>query len=367
MGACDYPFVTFLLRSFLRRLPRVAIGVALAAMAVSASGWAAAETRVLRVLAWPGYADDDVIKLFAQRAGVRVERTLVGDDTALWEKISANGGQDFDVFAVNTAELQRYIDAGLVQQVDPAAIPNTRRQLPRFRDVSAIAGLTRAGRAYGIPYTYAEMGLIYDRAQFARPPDSIAALWDPRWQRRVLAYNGASHNFSLAALSLGEATPFAIPEGDWPRVVDRLIALRRNVLGFYTQPDEAAELFRSHRVALLFANYGMQQVQLLRRAGVDVGYAIPKEGALAWLDCWVIARGAGDRALAHAWIDFMLAAPVSSLLVSRQGLANTIAESPASQSGDRLLWLEPVEDVVRREKLWRRVISGDRASKVLAP
>lgn len=367
MLACDYHSATLLIRCLLRRLPLAAIGVMLAAMAFCASGWAASEARVLRVLTWPGYADDEVIKAFAQRTGVRVERTLVGDDTALWEKISVNRGEDFDVFAVNTAELQRYIDAGLVQPVDPAAIPNTRRQLPRFRDLSAIAGLTRAGQAYGIPYTYAEMGLIYDRSQFDRPPDSIAALWEARLRGRVLAYNGASHNFSLAALSLGAATPFAIPPGDWPRVVDRLIALRRNVLGFYTQPDEAAELFRSHRVALLFANYGMQQVQLLRRAGVDVGYAIPKEGALAWLDCWVITQGAGDRALAHAWIDFMLEEQASSLLVSRQGLANTTAESPASQPGDRLLWLEPVEAVARREQLWERILSGDRASKVLAP
>lgn len=358
------------MRSFLRSLPLTVLGVLLALAGAAGTGtpaWAAGESRLLRVLTWPGYADDDVLKAFAERTGARVERTVVGADTVMWEKLSANRGQDFDVFAVNTAELQRYIDAGLVQPVDPAAIPNTRRQLPRFRDPAAIAGLTRGGRTYGIPYTYAEMGLIYDRTQFPRPPDSIAALWDPRLRGRVLAYNGASHNFSLAAQSLGAANPFAIPARDWAKAVDRLIALRRNVLGFYTQPDEAAELFLSHRLALLFANYGMQQVQLLRQAGADVGYVIPREGALAWLDCWVIARGAGDRELAHAWIDFMLDAQVSGLLVSRQGLANTIAESPASRPGDRLIWLQPVEDVARREKLWGRVISGDRASKVLAP
>ena len=56
-----------------------------------------------------------------------------------------------------------------------------------------------------------------------------------------------------------------------------------------------------------------------------------------------------------------------SVLVARQGLANTVAASPAHRPGDRLLWLEPVEDVARREKLWERIISGDSAARVLAP
>lgn len=347
-----------------RRLFRLAL--AALALLLAGAGWAE-PAKTLRVLAWPGYADPDVVKAFEARHGVRVELSLIGSDEALWQKVSTNRGNDFDVFAVNTAELQRYIDRALVQSVDQGAIPNTRRQRPRFRDLAAIAGLTRQGKAYGIPYTYSGMGLIYDRSQFERPPDSIEVLWDPRYRGRVLAYDGASHNFSLAAQVLGSASPFRIDATAWPLAVDRLIELRRNVLGFYSQPDEAVELFRRHRVALLFANYGMQQVQLLKAAGADIGYVVPREGALAWLDCWVISRGARDRALAHAWIDHMLDERVSGLLTSRQGLANTIVAAPGNRPGDRLLWLEPVEDVARRERLWQRIISGDRAGRVLAP
>jgi putative spermidine/putrescine transport system substrate-binding protein len=330
-------------------------------------GAADAPTRTLRVLAWPGYADADVVRDFEQRHGVHVDLTLIATDQALWEKMSNNEGADFDVFAVNTAELQRYIDGKLVQPVDPAAIPNTQRQMPRFRKLDGIAGLTRDGKAWGIPYTYAEMGLIYDRSQFAQPPDSIAALWEPRLRGKVLAYDGGGHNFSLAALALGKPSPFNLATSDWPKAVERLIELRRNVLGFYTQPDEATRLFRRHKVALLFANYGLQQVQALKAAGADIGYVIPKEGALAWLDCWVLSRGAKDLALANAWIDHMLDPKASGLLVTRQGLANTITETEGGTADARRLWLEPMEDPARRDRLWSRVVSGDRNGKVMAP
>jgi len=74
----------------------------------------------------------------------------------------------------------------------------------------------------------------------------------------VLAYDGGVHNFSLAAQVLGLPSPFHLTTADWPRAVDRLIALRRNVGAFYLQPEESLDLFRQRSGVLMFANYGSQ-------------------------------------------------------------------------------------------------------------
>jgi putative spermidine/putrescine transport system substrate-binding protein len=322
---------------------------------------------VLRVLAWPGYADPDVVHAFEQRTGARVEVTIIDSDESLWQRINQNQAEDFDLFAVNTAELQRYIPKGLVVPINTRAIPNTLQQLPRFQQLKSIPGVVHGNQAYAVPYTYSEMGLVYDRAQFPTPPTSIQALWDPRYKGRVMVYNGGSHNFSLAAMARGDATPFQMDAHEWPAAVQQLLALRRNALTFYNQPEESVEWFKRNKAALLLANYGSQQVKLLQAAGLDVGYAIPKEGALAWLDCWVITRGAKNMALAEAWIDYMLEPEPGQVLLNRQGLANTTSESPYLRAGDQLIWLEPVENVDRRNLLWARILSGDRANKVLAP
>lgn len=328
--------------------------------------WADA-AEVLRVLAWPGYADADVVKAFEKRSGARVEVSFIDSDEALWARISHNHAADYDVFAVNTAELQRYIAAGLVVPADPRAIPRLAKQLPRFRDLAAIPGLVHGGKVFAIPYTYAEMGLIYDRAQWPVPPASIQALWDPRYRGKVLVYNGGAHNVTLAAQALGKKEPFRLVASDWPAIADKLVALRRNVLTIYARPEESVELFRKHRAALLFANYGSQQVQLLKAAGVDVGYAIPREGALAWLDCWAITRGARNAKLAHAWIDYLLEPEPGKVLLTRQGLANTGEPSPWHQQEDKLLWLAPVEDNDARTRLWQRIQSGERGDRLRTP
>jgi putative spermidine/putrescine transport system substrate-binding protein len=326
----------------------------------------AARARTLRVLAWPGYAEPEVVKSFEMAHRVRVEVTTIDSDAALWRRISARAGADFDVFAINTAELQRCIRQGLVLPVPMAAVPAVGRQLPRFQQVQHIQGLVHGGQTMAIPFTYAEMGLMYDRAHFAQPPTSITALWDGRHQGRVLAYNGGTHNFSLAAQALGLSSPFRLADADWPAAVHQLIALRRNVAAFYAQPEESLALFRQTQAVLMLANYGSQQLQLFHQAGLKLGYAIPTEGALAWLDCWAISRATPEPALAAAWINHLLGPQASALLVSRQGLSSTVQEPPYTQPSDKLVWLQPPEDDERRNRLWGRIASGDRFAKVMA-
>lgn len=317
---------------------------------------------VLRVLAWDGYADPPVVKQFEERTGVTVEVTYVSSDDELWNRINHNNGRDFDVFAVNTAELQRYIDHGLTVPIDMDAIGNHKHQEPRFQDYTAISGIVRNGQTYAVPYAYSEMGLIYNRKLVKEPPKSFAAMWSPKYSGRVLVFNTSNHNFTLAGQLLHVNDPFHMTRAEMAKAAKLLVKLRRNVLTFYKTADEAAMWYSKFDVALVYANYGTQQVQALRKAGADIGYVIPKEGALAWLDCWVISKGAHDRNLAQRWINFMLEQSVSQRLTSEHGLANTVTPFPESDPGAKIIWLRPLEDPARRKELWDRIMSGESIS-----
>lgn len=345
------------------RVPRYTLCLWILLAALSGVAHPAFAMETLRILAWPGYADPDLVKIFEQRYGVRVEFTQVGNDDVLRARMAAEKGAQFDVFAANTAEMVHYINAGLVQPIDIHSIPNTQHQRPRFSHLSAIPGITRDGKVYAIPYTYSGMGLIYDRRQFKTAPTSLSILWDPHYAGKVLLFEGGSHNFALAALALG-LDPFHIPPGEAKRVLRKLLALRRNALAFYSLPEEATRLFREQSAAVLFANYGSQQVKQLQDAGSDIGYVIPREGALAWLDCWAVSRGARNKALAEAWINYTLEPAVSHALTQRQGLDNTLEASGTAHATDRLIWLEPVEDDAWRTRFWQRILSGERESSL---
>jgi len=312
---------------------------------------------VLRVLSWDGYADPEIVAIFEKRTGVTVEVTYTDSDDDLWDKLNKGGGK-YDVFAVNTAELQRYIDLGLSVPISMSSISNHAQQLPRFQDYSKIAGIVRDGITYAVPYTYSEMGLIYNRKLVKTPPLSIAAMWAPKYRGRVLAFNASNHNFSLAGMLMGVENPFKMSSSELNKAAQLLVKLRRNVLTFYTTADEATQWFKQYDIALVFANYGTQQVKALKDAGADIGYVIPREGALAWLDCWAISNAAKNQSLAESWINYMLEKSVSEHLTSVHGLANTITPFPDSKPGDKILWLEPLENPAKRKALWDKILSG---------
>ena len=243
--------------------------LALAGLALLLPGAARAET-VLRVLAWPGYADPDFVAVFEKRHGVKVEITTVASDDVLRAKMESAEGPGFDLVAANTAEIARLILHDKLAPLPLGNIRNTAGQLPRFRQLHTISGIGWRGEVYAMPFTYSEMGLVYDRQQFSTPPQSIAVLWDPRWQGKVLAFGGSSHGFSLAAMRRG-LPPFRIDPDRFSPLAKDLVALRRNVRSFYSLPEESVELFRKHKVAVMHANYGQQQLKQLSDAGLDVG------------------------------------------------------------------------------------------------
>ena len=323
---------------------------------------------VLRILTWPGYADNDLVSAFETRYDVEVEVTFVGSDDELRQKLAEDDGSHYDVIAANPSEIKHFAEQNLLQPLHLNNLTNRSRQLRQFRQLTDIPGLMRDGKAYGIPYTYAEMGLIYNRKLLSTPPESFSSLWDTRLQGQVLAYDGSSHNFSLTRMVLGKP-PFNIPPAELPATLDKLVALRRNVLTFYSLPEDSVQLFTQNKVALLYANYGRQQFKLLQDAGADVGYVIPREGALAWLDCWAISRTTPNRELAERWINYSLEPQVSNALTERQGLANTldpIDASNANLSGS-LIWLEPVENAKQRAQLWQRILAGERPENLVHP
>lgn len=310
----------------------------------------------LKILAWEGYADADLVREFEQQHQVKVAITFVYSDDELWSKVTEASNDGYDLLAVNTAELQRYIHKGLVRPVDIQNIPNTDRQNPRFKQREQIPGLVKNDQTFAIPYTYSEMGLIYNRKLVHQPPESINALWDPIYADKVLAFNTSNHNFTLAALSLGVQSPFNQSTEQLRLSARRLVELRRNLLTFYSSPQEAVKLFKTQEIALIYANYGSQQLKALMDVGADVGYAMPRDGTLAWLDCWAISQHAGP--LAEQWINFMLEEKASLRLINAHGLANTTQESTAHQNA-QLIWLEPIENADARISLWEQIISGD--------
>jgi putative spermidine/putrescine transport system substrate-binding protein len=334
-----------------RALPVLAAVASTMALLASAP----ADAKELRVLAWQGYADDDWVKEFEKENNVDVKVVFIGSDDEIWAKIKGSEGKDFDLFAVNTAQLQRYIDVGLVTPYDMSKLPNQKAALPLFNDLTKVNGVMRDGKVYAIPFCFDSIGLIYDTDKVKPAPTSWEVMWDPKYKGKVLAYDNGEHNFSFTALTLGITNPFHLDADQFKAIKTKLIALKQNVLSFYTTADEAAQIYKNNDIALIWANYGQQQVKALKDAGAHVAYVNPKEGALAWLDTWAMTNHVQDKELAEKWVNFLLQKKIGQALSDRQGFGNTVVPSPNAAAGDKLIYLQLAEDPTKRSDLWNEI------------
>jgi putative spermidine/putrescine transport system substrate-binding protein len=332
-------------------------GTLLAALGLIAASWIAvpAQAKELRILAWDGYADDDWVKEFKAQCNCDVSVVVIGTDDEIWAKIKGSEGKDFDLFAVNTAQLQRYIDAGLTTPYDLGGVPNQKDVLPRFRDLSKVTGVMRDGKVHAIPYAFDSIGIIYDTDKVSPAPTSWDVMWDPKYKGKVLDYDNGEHNFSVTALDMGVENPFHLSADQLDKAKAKLVDLKHNVLSFYTTADEALQLYQHNDVAIIFANYGQQQVKAMTDAGAHIAYVNPKEGALAWLDTWAMTSGVRDKELAESWVNFVLQKKIGQQLSERTGFGNTVTPFGSAGENDKLVWLETVEDPTKRADLWNEI------------
>ena len=313
------------------------------------------QAKELRILAWEGYADPDWVKEFEAQTGADVSVVFIGTDDEIWAKIKGSEGKDFDLFAVNTAQLQRYIDAGLTTPYDLEKVPNQKETLPRFQDLTKVTGVMRDGKVHAIPYAFDSIGLIYDTDKVKEAPTSWNVLWDPQYAGKVLGYDNGEHNFTITALTMGLADPFRLTDDQLKQAEDKLIEMKRNVLSFYTTADEALQLYQHNDIAIIFANYGQQQVKTMEKAGAHIAYVNPSEGAPAWLDTWAMTSGVQDKDLAEAWVNFVLQKQIGQQLSDRTGFGNTVVPFASAKPTDKLVWLKDVEDPTKRADLWNEV------------
>ena len=225
---------------------------------------------------------------------------------------------------------------------DLAEIPNQKEALPRFRDLTKVKGVMRDGKVYGIPFCF-----DFDRPHLRHRQGEAGAdldgsvLWDPKYKGKVLAYDNGEHNFSFTALTMGIQDPFHLTPEQMTQVKAKLIELKKNVLSFYTTADEALQIYKNNDVALIWANYGQQQLKSLQDAGAHVAYINPKEGALAWLDTWAMTSGVKDKDLAEKWVNFLLQKKIGAAALRAHRFRQHRRAIGSAKDDDKLVWLEP--------------------------
>ena len=316
---------------------------------------ASAKASELRVLTWEGYAEPEWVKPFEAKHGVKTSVVYTGSVDEMFAKMQGSKGADFDVVAFDTSSFKRYIDGGLIQALDLARVPNAANLAPAFQQV---APLMRDSKQYGIPFAWGSLPLVYDKAAFPTAPDSWSVMWDPANAQKIIALDDANNSIVLAAMILGIKDPFNLTAEQFAAVKQKLIEQKKLLLTYYAGFDDGVNIFAQSGIKAMYS-MGEPQVPGLKAKGIDAAFTIPKEGAIGWLDCWVVSAGARDADLAYAWLDACLDKKVGAFLSDKKSYGNTTDEDANKRNGftyaDKLVFLQTPESFDKRVALWNEV------------
>ena len=221
----------------------------------------------LRILAYEGYADDDWIKAFEHQTGARVNVVFAGSPEEMFAKMQGSAGADYDLVAIDTSIVKRYLDNGLIQPMDASKLTNLPNLQPAF---AGIPQTKPDGKRYAVPIAWGSLGLVYSLDEFKEAPTSWNVLWDPKYKGRVPMGDDGNNNIVNTALSMGIADPYHLSDEQAKAVKKKLIDLKSNLLSYYSGGEEGVTLYQQNDIVLMTA-FGELQYRQLQSRGLKVG------------------------------------------------------------------------------------------------
>lgn len=289
-------------------MSKLRLAAALAAFATSAQA-----EGVVNVYNWSDYIDDSVLEAFTAETGIRVVYDVFDSNEVLETKLLA-GATGYDVVVPTGSFLARQIQAGVFQPLQADKLPNLVHLWP---EITARTEKYDPGNAYSINYMWGTTGIGYNVAMIRErlgvdTLDSWSFLFDPEKAAKLadcgIMMLDAPDEIFRAALNYLGLDPNSQNTDDLKKATDLLLAVRPHIRKFHS--SEYINGLAQGEICVAVGYSGDVFIAADRAAeaegGIEIGYAIPAEGANMWFDQMAIPTDAPNVDNAHKFIDFIL-------------------------------------------------------------
>jgi putrescine transport system substrate-binding protein len=274
---------------------------------------AAAQDNVVNVYNWSDYVGEGVLEDFTKETGIRVVYDVYDTMEMMEAKLLA-GGAGYDVIVPTDRNLQRMIQAGVVQKLDKSKIPNLKHQWDKIRDELEAFD---PGTEHSTNYMWGTTAIGYNVDKIAeRMPNAPLDSWDMIFDPNVISkfkdcgvqLLDSPDDMIPAALNYLGLDPDSKSPEDIRKAGELLKSIRPSVQKFHS--SEYINGLANGDICLA-VGYSGDVLQARDRAAeadnnVTVEYSVPKEGAMIWLDSFAIPADAPHPDNAYAFIDYML-------------------------------------------------------------
>lgn len=281
---------------------------------------APAQERVVHFYNWSNYIAPGVLDDFTRETGIKVVYDTFDANETLEGRLIV-GKSGYDVVVPTAYFLQRQIAAKIVTKLDTSKLPNLVHAWP---EIAARLAVYDPGNQYAVNYMWGTTGIGYNvkAVEKVLGPggriDSWKQVFDPeslaRFKDCGVQMLDSADDILPAALHYLGLDPNSTKPDDLEKAADVVRKVQPYVRKFHS--SEYLSALAGGDICLVVGWSG-DIMQARRRAaeakgGVEIGYAIPKEGAQMFFDNLAIPSDARNVEEAYALIDYLLRPEVAA-------------------------------------------------------
>ncbi len=338
----------------------------------------------IHVYNWSDYIDEELLTKFEAETGIKVVYDVFDSNEVLETKLLA-GSTGYDVVVPSGSFLSRQIQAGVFQKLDKSKLTNIGNEWDAIKKQTAIYD---PGNEYSVNYMWGTTGIGYNVNKVKEvlgedaPTDSLALIFDPANMEKLkecgVHFLDAPGEVIPAVLKYLGEDPDSHDKAVLAKAEPVLEAVAPYVLKYHSSEYINALANGDICVAWGWSGDVLQARDRAAEAenGVEVEYAIPKEGALMWFDQLAIPADAPNPDGAHKFINFLLDAEnmaaasnyvyyANGNLASQKYLLEDVIGDPAiyppAETVKNLYITTPYPPKVQRvvNRMWTKIKSGN--------
>ncbi|MGQ0567158.1 MAG: ABC transporter substrate-binding protein [Gemmobacter sp.] len=254
----------------------------------------------INALVWCDHTDPAFLEPFTAATGITVNvRDYEGTGTAL-SLIDQSQPGDWDVFVVDTTDVRRVVERGLLAPLDPAAFPLA-DVFPEVRldDYHMVDGVM-----YAVPEKFGYNAIAFDSAKVTLDQArSLATLSDPAMAGQIAIYDYYLPVISQLAIAMGKA-PADLTEADLPAIKEQLTAIRANaaMIGDVVTSQTA---LATGQVGILVGG-GEYAVAGLQADQPNLDWVLPDVGGVRWQQAIGVMTASTKTEAATQFVQYVL-------------------------------------------------------------
>jgi putrescine transport system substrate-binding protein len=279
----------------------------------TAPGQGAAEEKELHVYNWADYIGKDTVAKFEAATGIKVVYDIYDADETLEAKMMA-GDSGYDVVSTSTDFFSRQIKAGIYRPLDKSLLPSWVNLDPH---ALAVEAKSDPGNRHAMPYLRHVNGFAYNvdmiRARLPDAPvDSLDMVFKPEIIKHFadcgVTFLDQPEDMLQLALNYLHLDPNSTRPEDYAQAEKLLLAVRPYIRAFDSTEYMNGLANGEFCISLSWSGDYATSRARAKAAGVDVNLAftVPKEGANASYDAWLIPADAPHPIAAHKFLEFLL-------------------------------------------------------------